>query len=566
VLNNSPLLRSAPARRLFLLASAITICILFWLRLMRHSGDLHGLATIFYVLFVYEDYGATVVQLLILIAAIFLSARVSGRRIIRIAGERPWTVAAVAGITMAAGSVLVYHNHPLSMDEYAAYFQSQIFAAGHLAGSFPLVIMDWLIPPSFQDFFLSVSHKTGQVASGYFPGFSLILTPFTFAGIPWACNPTLSALTLVVIHRLALEIFDDTEAAGMALLLAAASPVIFGIGISYYSMPAHLLANCVYALLLVKASARRALLAGVVGSLALSLHNPVPHMLFCIPWIAWLACRQDRWRLLAALFLGYLPLCLLLGVGWFLFNQHLVHDGAAVAAGISSDVGKMASVFSLPNGAVLLARIIGIAKIWIWAVPALPILAIVGFKRSRPDTFCLLFAASALLTLGGYFFVPVDQGHGWGYRYFQSAWMALPLLATAAMFAPASQRALPRDLADHATPVLERSDTASYVIACALLTLVFGIGFRAWQMQIFMAGDLSQLPHYRGTERRIVIIDYVTAFYGGDLVQNDPWLRGNVIRMITHGPAADKQMMAQNYPTWHKVYGDRFGTVWSAAK
>jgi hypothetical protein len=329
-------------------------------------------------------------------------------------------------------------------------------------------------------------------------------------------------------------------------------------------MPAHLLANCVYALLLVKATPQRALLAGVVGSLALVLHNPVPHMLFCIPWIAWLACRQDRWRLLAALFLGYLPLCLLLGVGWFLFNQHLIHDGAPVAARISGDVAKMASVFTLPDGTVLLARIIGIAKIWIWAVPALPILAIVGFKRSRPDTFCLLFAASALLTLGGYFFVPVDQGHGWGYRYFHSAWMALPLLATAAIFAPASQRDLPRDLADQPTPVLERSDTGSYVIACVLLMLVFGVGFRAWQMQGFMADYLNQLPHYPGTEPHVVILDPRFMFYGGDLIQNDPWLRGNEIRMMSHGRAEDQQMMAQYYPTMHQVYADHHGWVWSA--
>jgi hypothetical protein len=74
------------------------------------------------------------------------------------------------------------------------------------------------------------------------------------------------------------------------------------------------------------------------------------------------------------------------------------------------------------------------------------------------------------------------------------------------------------------------------------------------------------LPHYRGTERRVVIVDEATSFYGADLVQNDPWLRSNVIRMITHGPVEDKKMMAQNYPTWHQVYGDRFGTVWSAAR
>ena len=67
------------------------------------------------------------------------------------------------------------------------------------------------------------------------------------------------------------------------------------------------------------------------------------------------------------------------------------------------------------------------------------ILAVVGALRWRRDALCRLLTASALLTLFGYFLVPVDQGHGWGYRYFHSAWMALPLLATAALFRPATK-------------------------------------------------------------------------------------------------------------------------------
>ena len=83
-------------------------------------------------------------------------------------------------------------------------------------------------------------------------------------------------------------------------------------------------------------------------------------------------------------------------------------------------------------------------------------------------------------------------------------------------------------------------------------------------MQGFMANDINQLPHYQGTERRIVLIDTRFSSYGADLVQNDPWLRGNEIRMFSHGASEDAKMMAQYYPTWRKVYADRFGTVWSA--
>jgi hypothetical protein len=221
----------------------------------------------------------------------------------------------------------------------------------------------------------------------------------------------------------------------------------------------------------------------------------------------------------------------------------------------------MIEIFSLPGGTVVLARLIGIAKTWVWAVPGLMILAAAGAARWRQDAVCRLFTASALLTLFGYFLVPVDQGHGWGYRYFHSAWMALPLLATAALFRPVRS---PRE-ASSSAQLFEDSETRGFVATCILLTLIFGIGFRAWQVQDFVARDVSQVPQYTGTERRVVILDSRSTFYGADLVQNDPWLRGNEIRMYSHGAAADQQMMAQYYPELHRVYEDRYGAVWSRA-
>ncbi|HEY4340068.1 MAG TPA: hypothetical protein VGM97_09000 [Steroidobacteraceae bacterium] len=566
MLTDSPVVRAVGPRILFLAGAAVTAALLLWMHQLRLGGVLPGLTTIFFIQFAYKDYWATACELLILVAAVFIAAKIPVRTLLRTVGERPAAVAAITGVILCVGAVVVYHDHPLSMDEYAAYFQSQVFAAGHLTGQFPLPQKDWLIPPGFQDIFLTISPDTGRVVSSYWPGFALILTPFTALGIPWACNPVLSALTLLIIHRLAIYMFAEVEAAGLALLLTVCSPVFFGMGISYYSMPAHLLANALYALLLVRPDPRRALAAGFVGSIALCLHNPVPHMLFAVPWLIWIATRPGGVRLFALMCLGYLPLCLLLGVGWLELTHHL--RSAVLEPGSQSSTAdflkSLLSVFSLPTGVAWLARLIGVAKIWVWAVPGLLILAVYGAIKWRRNTLCLLFTGSALITLVGYVFFPSDQGHGWGYRYFHSAWMALPLLATAAMFRPTGTSAAPT--AGAAGALFTDPDTRSYVVACILLTLILGVGFRVVQMQAFMADDLSQLPHYRGTERRVVIIDYITSFYGGDLVQNDPWLRGNVIRMLTHGYAEDKKMMARNYPTWHKVYGDRFGTVWSQAK
>jgi hypothetical protein len=555
--------RFVGTRTLFLLGAVVTAAILLWTHQWSLGNDRYGLSTIFFVLFV-NDYPGTVCALLILVGALLGSRYLPARRVVLWAGDQPLVIAAIVLLLLAVSTLVIYHNHPLSMDEYAAYFQSRVFAAGQLQGRFPAPLLDWLIPPGFQNYFLNVSRSTGSVAESYWPGFASLLTPFTWAGVPWLCNPVISALTLLVIHRLALELFDDREAAGFALLLTIASPVIFANGISYYSMPAHLLANSVFTLLLIRPTPLRAAAAGVVGSLALALHNPVPHMLFAAPWLVWIATRQGGRRLLVGLIAGYLPLCALLGLGWFVFSGHLVREGlvsATTPVALLNRLQSMIRIFSLPDATVVLARLIGIAKIWVWAVPGLIILAVTGAVRWRREVLCRLIATSALLTLFGYFLVPVDQGHGWGYRYFHSAWVTLPLLATAALFRPA--RTASRT--DSPTRLFEDRETKDFIAACILLTLVFGVGFRAYQIQDFIARDVSQVPRYKGTERRVVILDGRFSFYGADLVQNDPWLRENEIRMYSHGAAADGQLMARYYPELHRVYADRYGTVWSQA-
>ena len=99
--------------------------------------------------------------------------------------------------------------------------------------------------------------------------------------------------TLVVMHRIALKLFGSEESAGYVVLLTLASPAVTINALSYYTMPAHLLANALFMLLLLNPSPARALGAGLVGSIALVLHNPVPHLLFALPWIAWLAFNNQ---------------------------------------------------------------------------------------------------------------------------------------------------------------------------------------------------------------------------------------------------------------------------------
>jgi len=527
------------------------VAILVWIRSLRAAQESHGLTPIFYYLFAFLDYTGTFAALIVLVGAWFVARSRAMTRVPRWVGQHPTAFAVANAAVLALAAQVVYRAHPLSMDEYTVLFQSEVFAAGKLAGQFPPSLLDWLVPRAHTWFF--ASSPEGQVATLYWPSFSLILTPFTWLGIPWACNPVLSGITLVVIHRLALRVFGNADSAGAAVLLTAASPVFLADGISYYSMTAHMLANAVFALLLLEPTTKRLLAAGLVGSIALTLHNPFHHFLFALPWLVWLAFRPGAVRNLAFLAAGYLPLTLLLGLGWFWFQSGLMGDGANAGPYGPSQIG---SAFAWPTAQLLFARLVGLAKVWLWAVPGMMLLAAYGFWKWRHDHRVALLGASAVATLVGFLATWVEQGHGWGFRYFHSAWFALPLLAVAA-FTPLSS-----------TKDEQQSATAlrSFMVACTLLTLVISVPLRALQIRDFMDDHLAQLPHYSGSEPRVVFVDTEASLYGLDLLQNDPFLRSRVLRLPSYGAEVNAAVMKDLQPSFRRVYSDRYGEVWSAAE
>jgi hypothetical protein len=484
---------------------------------------------------------------------------------VRFAAQRPWAVALGMFPLLCLGALRVYHDHPLSMDEYAAVFQAKIFAAGRLSGGLPPELLDRLIPPYHQGTFLAVSRATGEVASGYWPGYALLLAPFAWLGIPWAANPAIGALTIPVLHRLALQISGfhagSREAAGWTVLLTAASPVFVVTAISYYSMAAHLLLNALYAVLLLQPSAGRALLAGLIGSLALTLHQPAPHVLFCAPFILWLLLRGGSLPILAALLAGYVPLALLLGVGWQGHLSALASSAApgAAAAAATIDAGTAGSVLSrifanlsMPGLTTVEARLAGLAKAWTWAAPGLLILAIQGYLVARPSVPVRLVGAALAVTFFGYFLFGLDQGHGWGNRYLHSAWFALPLLASLALVEG------PQDA---------QADALRRMVAwAALLSLVLVNGLRLVQTENFIGKHLRQIPPLARAPApqrpELVFVAVHSGVYTRDMVHNDPFLRGPRISLVYRGADEAAALAARRFPGYEKSAGDYWGELW----
>jgi len=452
----------------------------------------------------------------------------------------------IACITAAliACALLVYRGHPLSMDEYAPVFQARIFARGALVAHVPPELVQRLIPPI--RWFIEAS-PDGRLISSYWPGFALLLTPFAWLRAPWLLNPLIGGATLLVIWRIARGLWPDTAAAGWAVLLTAASPAFVVNAISLYSMPAHLLASLCFAALLLDPTPRRLFLAGAVGSLALTLHNPVPHTLFALPFIVALAVRPGRVGKLGALAAGYLPGIALLGAGWFWVRAQIGGNPETVAGGAGALSVLTRLAFALPSASSFWSRGVNLAELALWAVPGLLALACIGAVWRRSEPAVRLLTASALLTAVAYVFVPYDQGHGWGYRYFHAAWGALPLLAAGAL--------------EHPRAVAPLRKTA---LIGALASLLLGNGLRLGQVRSFIDSQLRQIPSAPAPARlEVVFLRPDRGYYTVDLVQNDPFLDGSRWILLSRGPDEDARLMAR-FPGARRVVRTTVGELWQA--
>jgi len=507
-----------------------------------------------------QDLSGAALLLVLVVAAYVSPARQAVLGFVDAIARHPWRTAGLTFIVLCLGTLYVEQNHPLAQDEYAALFQSRAFAAGHLTGRFPPELLGRFVPPYYLNQFLYGSFQTGQVASAYWPGFALLLTPFSLIHAPWACNPLLASLALVLMGRLATRLTGEPRAGGWAMLFAIASPGFTGMAITYFSMNAHLLLNLVFVWLILERTPVRLVLAGVVGSFALVLHNPMPHTLFALPWIVWLALQPRRYRDLLALAVGYAPLAICLGLGWalllsriqgntlyglFPFDGNPFHQVANFFWGWHI---KMRTALAVPGDSVLSTRIAELVRLWNWAVPGLLALAAAGWWIGRRDARVRLLGLSFICTFLGYLAIGFTQGNGWGARYLHPAWGALPVLGAAALVSGG----------DGAS----RERLSTYAASLALLSLVFATLLRATQIHGYLEMHLANRPEAVAGARQIVFVTFDPVKYTADFVQNDPFLRNKIWYLLSYGRASDRALIASRFPGARLVGEDRRGEVW----
>lgn len=502
-----------------------------------------------------QDLPGAALALVIAVAAALPGLSRPALALVDAIGRNPGTTASLAFVALCAGQIFIAKDYPLAGDELLVMMQAKAFAAGRLAAQFPPELVSWLVPTVYLRGWAYASPITGEVVSIYWPGYAMILAPFSFLGVPWAGNPMLASGSLLLLGRIAARLTANPQAAGWAILFALASPAFTGMTVSYFSMSAHLFLNLAYVALLLERTPQRLLLAGLAGSLALILHNPVPHLLFAAPWVVWIGLREGR-RGLLALAAGYLPLGVAVLAWWFFVRAV---QGPVVFSPYPWDsdpwhrLGNLvffwqahfSRVFVEPDAGTLAKRAAEQVKLWLWTVPGLPALALAGFALAWREVRLRLLGLSYLCTVLGFLPVWFDQGYGWGARYLHPALGGVFVLAAAAI-------------------VLAGNDALRrYAASAALLSLVLATALRGAQIHSFMEEHLSRRPPFEKDRRQIVFVTLNYDYYTQDFVQNDPFLRSPVIFMQSRGRANDEALLRERFPGARLVREAQYGHVWS---
>ena len=561
------------------------------------------------------DWAGAALGFLFLIVAFLLPPQRWVDDLVAWLSRRTRLVAAGVAVLLSGLSLSAHHAYPFTMDEYAPVFQSQVFARGRLAGQWPPEVATLLVAPVNVNWFIAMSKVTGQTCSEYWPGHAILMTPFTFLGIPWAYNPVLSACAILLMAAAVRRAFGE-QAVGWAVLFMLGSPVFAAYGISFYAMTSHLALNLLYALLLMSPTLPRVAGAGLVGGFALVLHNPFPHFIFSLPWLGWLGLRADRWTRLPLIGLCYAAAFLPIEVGWRNVEESIRGDrpasvfaspvaeapnsaeqsvpaagtgvdtdATAAAAppgppkpraappGISAIVGTFMGylgAMQLPSfGDFWQGRVLAFLRLVAWDAPGLVVLACWGWWRNRQSTAARLFALSGLTTFLGYSLIAMSGGHGWGYRYFFSAWSCLPFLAAGL----AADR-LDTDAADG----VERSGRGAVpanllraVGFVAVLSLAVCLPVRLWQIHGLIAEHVSQMPA-RPADSELVQGDIVSfldprqGYFRNDLVRNDPFFERGPYVFVSQGPDNDRlviEKLAEAVGMQARlVHADKRGSSW----
>jgi hypothetical protein len=345
-------------------------------------------------------------------------------------------------------SARIFGHMPHIHDTSAQLFQARLFAQGKLFLN---------SPPGAQFFDVSNIINYGRWYSQYPPGHPFILMLGVLAGAPWAVNPLLGALTVVVIYLLGREVYDD-RTARLGTMLAMLSPFLVFMSSEYMNHASSLLFVALFMLLYAK-SRRTGPMDGSRAGSALGVHflaglclgmviciRPLTALLIAIPFAIEAAVQvwRDRGqsaRLFAVMAAGAGVMLALLFAYNYLTNGNPLTFGYVVKYGLSHELGFGDNPSGVPYtlGRAIVSTSLDLNALnrylFEFPFPSLVFIAILFAAGTRERWDCLLIGTLVCLVAGHfcYWFHAIVFGPRWEYE-------ALPALV---LLSARGLRALP---------------------------------------------------------------------------------------------------------------------------
>jgi len=122
---------------------------------------------------------------------------------------------------------------------------------------------------------------------------------------------------------------------------------------------------------------------------------------------------------------------------------------------------------------------------------------------------------SCLFTFGFYYFFYLDQGHGWGYRYFHGALACLILVAVAGW--------------DSLGKSIDRRSTRQFLAAGVAASFFLLLPLRCYQAESFIRPFARAAEEIHSINAQVVGIDLLGTWYSADLIRNDPFLENTPV-------------------------------------
>lgn len=420
----------------------------------------------------------------------------------------------MAALVVAFGTRHVTRDTPVSHDENMAQFDTEIIASGRLLAPIPPEwrSLSWALQPVFR------VPVPGDVAwvSTYLPGNAALRAVLGKAFDTAIVNAILVATALLALIGIARRLWPDRrDACVIAVVLAASSSQVLGMGMTPFAMSAHLALNLVWLWLYLRNTAFGHVAAIAVGFLATGLHQIIFHPLFVAPFI--LQVLLDRRWSLAAL---YVSSYAAIGVFWIVYWQLLLagHGIAAESAssmGVSFFVSRVASMladFSLSGPETMVQNLLRFAA---WQNPMMLVLLVPGMAFGwRAGGVLRSLTAGIVLTLVAMLILLPYQDIGWGYRYVHG------LIGNAALLGAFGWSALLLESGPS-----ERQDAWSVMAATTAAALLLLLPIHALQMHAHIAPYTRANAAIAAAKADAVVIETISIRYGIELVRNDPYLR-----------------------------------------